>query len=118
MRFLWTLSNSIVAGALGALYVIVLVLLLNPAISLGATSLLRLVLSVGAFYAVHLMAIVYALLAFRQLFGRETFSSAWVSLSVLVLLALLGLFFTRLLPVEAVGAGPPDGQRKAPPAET
>ncbi len=41
-----------------------------------------------------------------------------VSLSVLVLLALLGLFFTRLLPVEAVGADPPGGQRKAPTAET
>lgn len=84
MRFLWTLSNSVVAGALGALYVIVLVLLLNPAMSLGAMSLLRLIATIGLFYAVHLMVIVYALLAVRQLFGGGTLSSAWVSLSVLV----------------------------------
>ena len=36
-----------------------------------------------------------------------------LSLSVLVLLALLALFLTRLLPVEAVGTGPPRAQPEA-----
>ena len=41
-----------------------------------------------------------------------------LSLSVLVLLALLALFLTRLLPVEAVGTGPPHAQPEASTAET
>jgi hypothetical protein len=41
-----------------------------------------------------------------------------LSLSVLVLLALLALFLTRLLPVTPVGADPPNGQRKASTSET
>ena len=41
-----------------------------------------------------------------------------LSLSVLVLLALLALFFTRLLPVEAVGAGPPRAQPEGSTAAT
>ena len=41
-----------------------------------------------------------------------------LSLSVLVLLALIALFLTRLLPVAPVGADPPGGQRKVSTSET
>jgi hypothetical protein len=41
-----------------------------------------------------------------------------LSLSVLVLLALLALYLTRLLPVAAVGADPPGGQRRESTSET
>ena len=41
-----------------------------------------------------------------------------LSLSVLVLLALLALFLTRLLPVEAVGSGRPHAQPEGSTAET
>src|SRR5262245_18876044 len=77
------LCNSIAAAGLAAAYVIVLVLLLNPGLSLRE-SLLPLVATVGAFYAVYLTAVFYALLLLRQLLARVVFSPAWISVGALV----------------------------------
>ena len=76
-----------VAAALGTSYVIALVLLLNPQLPLNPARLPPLVASVGLFYAVHLTVIFYLLLVLRQLFAREIFSPAWISVSVLVWLS-------------------------------
>jgi hypothetical protein len=77
------LSNSVVAAVLGASYVVVLVLQLNPTLSTGPPSLLPLALTVGLFYAAHLTVIFYIWLVIRQVFARELFSPAWTSVSVL-----------------------------------
>jgi hypothetical protein len=77
------LSNSVVAAALGASYVMALVLQLNPTLSLNPLRLLPLALTVGLFYAAHLTVIFYACLVVRQLFARELFSPAWTSVAVL-----------------------------------
>src|SRR5580692_4474400 len=83
MRYLRMLCNSMAAAVIATAYVIILVLLLNPALSLDPVRLAPLVATVGLFYAAHLTVIVYILLVLRQIFAREVFSPAWVSVSAL-----------------------------------
>jgi len=77
------LSNSLAAAMLGTAYVLTLVLHLNPALPLEPARLRSLVATVGLYYAFHLTVIGYVLLVLRQLFAREVFSPAWVSVDVL-----------------------------------
>lgn len=77
------LSNSLVAALLGTAYVLTLVLHLNPALPLEPAGLGSLAATVGLYYAFHLTVIGYVLLVLRQLFAREVFSPAWVSVDVL-----------------------------------
>jgi predicted AlkP superfamily phosphohydrolase/phosphomutase len=76
------LTNSFLAGALAASYVVVLFLQLNPALPLNPGTIGPLALAVGLFYAVAVTAIVYMLLLVRVLLGRDRFSPAWISVSV------------------------------------
>lgn len=84
MRYLRMLSNSLAAGALATAYVLILVLQLNSTLPLNPVRLAPLAATVGVFYAVHLTVICYVLLVVRQLFAREVFSPAWVSVGVLL----------------------------------
>jgi predicted AlkP superfamily phosphohydrolase/phosphomutase len=77
------LSNSLAAALLGASYVTVLVLQLNPTMPLYPPRLAPLALTVGLFYAAHLTVIFYVWLVVRQVFARELFSPAWTSVAVL-----------------------------------
>jgi Type I phosphodiesterase / nucleotide pyrophosphatase len=77
------LSNSVVAAMLASGYVVTLVVQLNPTLPLHPLRLVPIVTTVGLFYAVHLTVIFYVVLVTRQLFAREDFSPAWVSVSVL-----------------------------------
>jgi len=77
------LSNSVVVAMLASAYVVTLVVQLNPTLPLHPLQLVPIVTTVGLFYAVHLTVIFYVLLVLRQLFAREDFSPAWVSVSVL-----------------------------------
>ena len=81
------LCNSMLAAALGTAYVIALVLHLNPHLPVNPARLPPLVTTVGLFYVVHLTVIFYILLVLRQLFAREIFSPAWISVGVLVWLS-------------------------------
>ena len=83
MRYLRTLSNSLVAALLGTSYVLVLFLQLNPRLSIAPANLIALVTTVGAFYLVHLGAAFYLVLVMRHLLAVTPFSPAWVSVSVL-----------------------------------
>jgi len=76
-----------VAAALATSYVIALVLHLNPNLPLHPLRLAPLLATVGLYYAVHLTVIFYILLVVRQLFAREVFSPAWISVDVLTWLA-------------------------------
>ncbi len=78
------LSNSIAAALLGAAYVVVLVLDLNPTLPLNPSRLQPLVLAIGGFYTMHLTVIFYFILVLRQILARTLFSPAWVSVGVLV----------------------------------
>ena len=83
MRYLRMLSNSLVAAMLGTAYVLALVLHLNPALPLDPAHLGALSATVGLYYVFHLTVVGYVLLVLRQLFAREVFSPAWVSVDVL-----------------------------------
>src|SRR5438477_12673227 len=83
VRYLRMLTNSFVAGSLAASYVVVLFLQLNPALPLHPVASAPLLLSVGSFYAVALTAIAYGLLLLRAMLGRDRFSPAWISVTVL-----------------------------------
>jgi len=77
------LSNSVVAALVASVYVLTLVLQLNPTLPLSPSRLAAIATTVGVFYALHLTAVFYVVLVLRQLFARELFSPAWVSVGVL-----------------------------------
>ena len=83
MRYLRMLSNSVAAACVATAYVLALVLHLNPMLPVHPVRLEPLVTTVGLFYAVHLTVVCYILLVLRQLFARELFSPAWISIDVL-----------------------------------
>src|SRR5205809_350761 len=83
VRYLRMLSNSLVAALVASAYVLTLVLQLNPALPLGPSRLMPIATTVGLFYALHLTVVFYLVLVLRQLFARELFSPAWVSVGVL-----------------------------------
>lgn len=77
------LSNAIVAGAIAATYVLILLLQLNPTLSLHPARLGPLALRVGLFYGLVFSAGAFFLLLVRRIFARGLFSPAWVSVTVL-----------------------------------
>ncbi len=83
MRYLRMLSNSLGGGAVGAAYFVVLVLQLNPALSLRAANLGPLYLAFGVTYGLHLATVFYVLIVFRQLLAAEVESPRWISFGLL-----------------------------------
>ena len=81
------LSNSIIAAALAASYILILVLQLNPTQPLHPVKLVPIASTVGLFYAVHFTVTFYVVLVVRQLLAREVFSPGWISVGVLTWLA-------------------------------
>jgi predicted AlkP superfamily phosphohydrolase/phosphomutase len=87
MRFLRMLTNSLLAGALGAAYLTVLVLQLNPQIPLLSATTWRWFATLGLLYGVHLAAVFYAVMVLREFFALEGLSPGWVSVRVLAWMA-------------------------------
>ena len=83
------LSNSVAAAMLATCYVLIVLLHLNPRLSLVPERLLPIVRSVGLFYVIHLAVVFYAVLVVRQLLARELFSPGWISVGVLAWLGAL-----------------------------
>src|SRR3954452_2161624 len=83
MRFLRMLTNSMLAGALGAAYLTVLVLQLNPQIPIVSSSTWRWYLTLAALYGVHLAVIFYVVMVVREFFALDVFSPGWVSVRML-----------------------------------
>ena len=81
MRYLRMLSNSVIAAALASAYVIALVLALNPSVPLAPRGLIPLVSTVGLYYTLNLTVLAYVILVFWQIFSRELFSPAWISVA-------------------------------------
>lgn len=81
MRYLRMLSNSAFAGLLAAAYLTLLLLLLNPEVSLSDAGpvLTVTVLSYGA----HMAVVSYALYAARQIIVFEPSPPGWISLRLL-----------------------------------
>jgi predicted AlkP superfamily phosphohydrolase/phosphomutase len=77
------LSNALAAALLATCYVLLLLLQLNSRLPLHPLRLVVILYEVGLFYLLHLTTLFYLLLVVRQLFARELFSPAWVSVAVL-----------------------------------
>jgi len=87
MRYLRMLTNSLVAGALGACYVTVLFLQLNPQLSLVAPGLWRWFVILLLFYGVHLSVLCYGLIVVRELLGVGPLAPGWLSVRILAWLS-------------------------------
>ena len=77
------LTNSVVAGVLGAAYLTVLVLQLNPQVPLLSLTTWRWFLTLAMFYGVHLAVVFYVLMVAREFFSLDVLSPGWVSVRVL-----------------------------------
>jgi predicted AlkP superfamily phosphohydrolase/phosphomutase len=87
MRFLRMLTNTLVAGALGAAYLTILLLHLNPQVPLASASVWRWYATLGAFYGVHLAIGFYVMMLLRELVSVELFSPGWISVRLLAWLS-------------------------------
>jgi len=87
MRFLRLLTNSLLAGALGAAYLTILVLQLNPQVPLASASVWRWYLTLGLFYGVHLALLFYVTMLVRDFFSVAIFSPGWISVRLLAWLS-------------------------------
>jgi predicted AlkP superfamily phosphohydrolase/phosphomutase len=87
MRFLRMLTNSLIAGALGAAYLTVIVLQLNPQIPLLSGTTWRWFLTLGLSYGLHLAVMFYVVMMVREFFSLDTLSPGWASVRVLAWLA-------------------------------
>ncbi|MGE3277414.1 MAG: alkaline phosphatase family protein [Vicinamibacterales bacterium] len=83
MRFLRTLTNAVLAGAVASAYLTVLVLQLNPAIPLTPGAVLPLAAMLGLAYGANLAVAFYALVVLRQLLSAEVLSPGWLSVRLL-----------------------------------
>jgi len=83
MRFLRMLTNSLLAGALGAAYLTVLVLQLNPQIPLLSDTTWRWFLTLCLLYGVNLAVLFYAVVVVREFFALRMLSPGWASVRVL-----------------------------------
>ena len=77
------LTNSVAAGVLGAAYLTVLVLQLNPQVPLFSLTTWRWFLTLAMFYGVHLAVVFYVLMVTREFFSLDVLSPGWVSVRVL-----------------------------------
>ena len=87
MRYLRMLTNSVIGGTLVAVYVTILVLQLNPHLSVQPSALAPLFFTLWLFYGVHMSGVFYALIVLRQLIVTEPMSPGWLSLRLLAWLS-------------------------------
>lgn len=87
MRFLRMLTNALLAGALGAAYLTILLLQLNPQVPLVSHSVWRWYVTLAAFYGMHLALIFYVLMLLREFVSFGAFSPGWISVRLLAWLS-------------------------------
>jgi hypothetical protein len=87
VRFLRLLTNSLLAGALGAAYLTILVLQLNPQVPLVSPSVWRWYVTLGAFYGIHLTLLFYVTMLLRDFVSVDIFSPGWISVRLLAWLS-------------------------------
>ena len=87
MRFLRLFTNSLLAGALGAAYLTILLLQLNPEVPLVSRTVWRWYATLGVFYGVHLAILFYVTMLLREFISVEIFSPGWISVRLLAWLS-------------------------------
>ncbi len=76
-------TNSLLAGALGAAYLTVLVLQLNPQIPILSATTWRWYVTLGMLYGLHLAVTFYVVIVVREFFALDPFSPGWASVRML-----------------------------------
>ena len=97
MRFLRMLTNALLAGALGAAYLTILLLQLNPQVPLASSSVWRWYLTLAGFYGVHLALVFYVLMLLREFVSFGAFSPGWISVRLLAWLSATAAAVASLL---------------------
>ena len=97
MRFLRMLTNALLAGALGAAYLTILLLQLNPQIPLFSSSVWRWYLTLGALYGVHLALLFYVAMLVREFVSLTAFSPGWISVRLLAWLSAIAAAVAAVL---------------------
>jgi hypothetical protein len=90
MRYLRMFTNAVAGGVLGALYLAVLVLILNPQVPLISATTGRWFGALVSFYGLHLTVAVYLLILLREVVASRPLQPGWLSVR---LLAWLGAGF-------------------------
>jgi hypothetical protein len=83
MRYLRMFSNALVAGAIGAIYLSVLFLQLNPSVPLYPVNLVALALTLASSYGIHFVVSFYAAIVLREMVSADSLSPGWLSLRML-----------------------------------
>jgi hypothetical protein len=83
MRYLRLLVNTLAAGALGAAYLTVLLLQLNPQLPLRPAAIAEWYAVLALFYGVHLAVLFYVLVIALELAGLGVTRPAWISVRLL-----------------------------------
>ena len=87
MRFLRLFTNSLLGGALGAAYLTILLLQLNPQVPLASQTVWRWYVTLGACYGTHLALLFYVTMLVREFFSVQIFSPGWISVRLLAWLS-------------------------------
>lgn len=89
MRYLRMLTNAVVGGLLGAAFMTLVVLQLNPQITLQPQTIAHLASRIALLYGVGLAVLFYALIVLRTMIARDVLSPGWLSLRLLAWLSTL-----------------------------
>jgi len=81
------LTNSLLAGTLGAAYLAIVVLQLNPHVPLASVTPWWWFATLGLLYGVHIAVICYVMMVAREFFAMDVMSPGWASVRVLAWLA-------------------------------
>src|SRR5215203_4592262 len=87
MRYLRMLTNSMIAGALGAAYLAIVVLQLNPDVPLASATPWWWFVTLALTYGVLIAITCYALIVAREFFAMGALSPGWASVRMLAWLA-------------------------------
>jgi hypothetical protein len=83
MRYLRLLTNAMVGGLIGAAYVAVLVLQLNPHVPTVSDTTLEWFVVLLAFYGLYLTVAIYLVILAREVLAWRALSPGWLSVGVL-----------------------------------
>jgi hypothetical protein len=81
------LANAIAGGVLGATYLVVLVLQLNPHVPIASMTVVRWFVTLVAFYGLYLSVAVYLILLVREVLASRPLYPAWLSVRLLAWLS-------------------------------
>lgn len=83
MRYLRMLTNAALAGALGAAFIAIVILQLNPQLAVTPRVILPLYVTLLGFYGSVLAVAFYCAIVARQVFASRVLSPGWISMRIL-----------------------------------